>query len=309
MKIKTMNKMVVIACAIGFAGSALAKSTPEELAKLGLNGTELTPAGAIRAGNAAGTIPEWKNEPVVAPAGFKAGSYHADPYAADKVLFKITAANYKKHADKLTAGQQHMFETYPDYFMNIYPTRRSAVFKPHIYEAALKNATQAEVVLGPTGGLGYKNARAAWAFPTPKNGHEAFLNNLTRPIVPWLNSYETTIPVTSSGNYVVNKLNIQTRSKWSDPEVSDAEFDKDADGLRFYQTILAPAKVAGQVLLVRDPHDTSTVQRKAWVYSPGQRRVKRAPQVLYDNPLTASDGLATTDQKWGWNGQIGRAHV
>lgn len=28
--------------------------TPEELAKLGLEGTELTPAGAIRAGNAEG---------------------------------------------------------------------------------------------------------------------------------------------------------------------------------------------------------------------------------------------------------------
>ncbi|MEW5009117.1 MAG: DUF1329 domain-containing protein [Cycloclasticus sp.] len=309
MKVNTMNKAVTFAGAmmlVGAAGSVQAKTTAEEFAKLGLTGTELTPAGAIRAGNAEGTIPEWKNEPLAVPADFKAGDYHADPFAADKVLFKITAANYKEHADKLTAGQQHMFETYPDYFMNIYPTRRSAVFKPYIYDAALKNAKNAEAVVGATGGLGYNNARAAWAFPVPHNGNEAFLNNLTRPLVPWLNSYETTIPVTSSGDYVINKLNIQTRNKWSDPEISDADFDKNADGLRFYQTILAPAKVAGQVLLVRDPHDTSKVQRKAWVYSPGQRRVKRAPQVLHDNPLTASDGLATTDQKWGWNGPTDR---
>ena len=41
--------------------------TPEELAKLGLEGTELTPAGAIRAGNAQGTIPTWKFEPIQPP--------------------------------------------------------------------------------------------------------------------------------------------------------------------------------------------------------------------------------------------------
>jgi hypothetical protein len=42
--------------------------------------------------------------------------------------------------------------------------------------------------------------------------------------------------------------------------------------------------------------------RQAWSYSPGQRRVKRAPQIVYDNPLSSSDGLATTDQKYGFNG-------
>jgi hypothetical protein len=39
--------------------SAQAKVSPEEAAKLGIDGTELTPAGAVRAGNADGTIPAW----------------------------------------------------------------------------------------------------------------------------------------------------------------------------------------------------------------------------------------------------------
>jgi len=288
------------------AGTALAKATPEELSKLGVSGTELTPAGAIRAGNAEGTIPEWKNEAIVPPASFKAGMYHPDPFAADKVLFKITASNYKEHADKLTAGQQHMFVTYPDFFMNIYPSRRSAVFNKYVNESALKNAATAESFISSNGGVGYENARAAWAFPIPHNGNEAFANNITRPQLPWIDSMQTTIPVTSTGDYVVNKLRIQIGNQWSDPTVADADFDKDVNGMRYYQTIIEPAKVAGQVVLVRDPHDTSTVQRKAWVYSPGQRRVKRAPQILYDNPLTASDGLATTDQKFGWNGPTDR---
>ena len=140
---------------------ALAKSTPEEIAKLGLEGTELTPAGAIRAGNAEGTIPEWKNERLQAPSDFVTGEYHTDPFRDDKVLFKITAQNYNDYADKLSEGQKAMFKTYPDWFMNVYQTRRSAVYAPYIYEAALKNAGTAEIVLASEKGelnfRGYKS--------------------------------------------------------------------------------------------------------------------------------------------------------
>ena len=107
--------------------------TPEELAKLGLEGTELTPTGAIRAGNAEGTIPAWKNEPVQPPPGWQPGGWHADPFPNDKVLFTITSENYREHADKLSPGQQKLFETYPDYFMNIYPTDFSFRVDPDSY--------------------------------------------------------------------------------------------------------------------------------------------------------------------------------
>ena len=33
----------------------------------------------------------------------------------------------------------------------------------------------------------------------------------------------------------------------------------------------------------------------AWIYNAGQRRVRRAPQVAYDGPGTAADGLRTSD--------------
>ena len=42
--------------------------------------------------------------------------------------------------------------------------------------------------------------------------------------------------------------------------------------------------------------------RKAWVYKPGQRRVRRAPNVAFDNPGTAADGLRTSDQFDMYNG-------
>ena len=280
--------------------------TPEELAKLGLEGTELTPAGAIRAGNAEGTIPAWKFEPIQPPPGWQPGTYHADPFADDQVLFTITAQNYREHTDKLSAGHIKMFETYPDYFMNIYPTRRSAVFPKYVYEAALENAGRARIKMSETYSnlIGFEDAVIAWAFPIPKNGSQAIMNQVTRPIVPWKRTIENTTPVTSSGDYQTIKLEIRYRAPYSDPENTVETFDPTVPGTGFYyyQTTIAPARQAGQVVLAREPLSFSKQFRQAWSYSPGQRRVKRAPQIVYDNPLTSSDGLATTDQKGGFNG-------
>ncbi|HCO59853.1 MAG TPA: DUF1329 domain-containing protein [Porticoccaceae bacterium] len=302
-QLRSIQKALVLAGCLS-TGVALAGVSAEDKARIGLEGTELTPAGAIRAGNAEGTIPAWTNEPIKPPASFQAGTYHVDPFAEDEVLFTITAQNFMEHADKLSEGQKHMFETYPDYFMNIYPTRRSAVFQPYIYEAALENLDRSELINADVnmGVVGFKGARKAWAFPIPQNGSEAWMNQATRPITPWLNSFETTLAVTTTGKYVVNKLNIQKREKWSDPDIADADFVPSEDAMFYYQTLLAPPKLAGQVVLARDPQSFDEKFRSAWAYSPGQRRVKRAPQIVYDNPLTASDGLATTDQKWGFNG-------
>jgi len=307
MKMKAGIKKALVCGSVvllaGAAGTSFAKTTAEEFAKLGISGTELTPAGAIRAGNAEGTIPEWKNERLQAPSDFVPGQYHTDPFRDDKVLFKITAQNYNDHADKLSDGQKAMFKTYPDWFMNVYQTRRSAVYAPYIYEAAIKNAGTAEIVLAPEKGegiVGFKNAHHSWAFPIPKNGNELLMNQATRPLNVWVDSNEQTLAITSTGKYTISQLSVQQHYKYSDPDIEN--FDPETDHLHYYQTLTAPAKVAGQVVLAKDPASFTKKFRGAWVYSPGQRRVKRAPQIVYDNPLTASDGLATTDQKWGFNG-------
>lgn len=300
----SFHKILIVIGALS-AGTALAAVSPEDRARIGMEGTELTPAGAIRAGNAEGTIPAWKNEPIVPPADFVVGEYHTDPFRDDKVLFKITAQNFQEYADKLSVAQQEMFKTYPDYYMNIYPTRRSAVFKPYIYEAALKNLDRSELVYAPDvnmGVVGFKGARKAWAFPIPKNGDEAWMNQATRPVNTWLDSSETTLAITPSGDYVVNRLSVQQHWKWSDPEIADEDFDPEMEGMLYNQVLTAPPKLAGQVVMAQDPVVFTKRFRRAWAYSPGQRRVKRAPQIVYDNPLTASDGLATTDQGWGFNG-------
>ncbi len=286
---------------------ANAAITPEERASIGLEGTTLTPAGAIRAGNAEGTIPEWKNERIALPADYVRGQSLPDPFADDEVRLTITAQNFQEHADKLSEGQKAMFENYPEHFMNIYPTRRSAVFAPHVYEAAMKNLDRAEYLFDANadmGMYGFKGARKTWAFPIPHTAEEMMLNQQSRPRLIWYDAKETTTPVTSTGAYVVNKLQVNWHIRWSDPEIADDDpAANPADYTILYaQVLTAPAKVAGQVVLALEPTTFVGNYRKAWVYSPGQRRVKRAPQIIHDNPVTAGDGLGTTDNAYGFNG-------
>ena len=308
------KRAVIFALLLGMfalnGGNAGAAVTSKERRDIGLEDTLLTPSGALRAGNAEGTIPEWKNEPTPLPEGFVAGTFHADPYAADPVRLKLTPKNYKQYQDKLSEGQKKMFQTYDDYFMNIYPTRRSAVYKPYIYEAALKNLrrTKFRQTDSHMGMIGFTGARRAWAFPIPHNADEAFLNHQSRPRLVWNKSREVTIAVASDGSYEINNLDIEFHNKWSDSDVAeDDPTVKPMDTTLLYlQTLTGPPKMAGQIVLAREPVTFTDTFRKAWDYSPGQRRVKRAPQIVYDNPLTASDGLGTTDQVFGFNGPTDR---
>jgi hypothetical protein len=86
-------------------GPAAAAVSASDAAKLG---AELTPLGAEKAGNADGSIPAWDGGLTSAAQagnpGFKPGQHYADPYASDKPLYTVTAANMGQYANKLTEG-------------------------------------------------------------------------------------------------------------------------------------------------------------------------------------------------------------
>ena len=48
--------------------------------------------------------------------------------------------------------------------------------------------------------------------------------------------------------------------------------------------------------MAKEPLNTVKEQRSAWSYNPGQRRVRRAPNLAFDMPRTGSDGLSSNDQ-------------
>src|SRR4029077_10704003 len=98
---KTLIRLV--AAGLLFASVAWGTVTPEEAAHLG---ADLTPLGGEKAGNADGSIPAWsgglKSAAEARFANYRSRDHSPDPYASDKPLFTITAANLSQYASKLT---------------------------------------------------------------------------------------------------------------------------------------------------------------------------------------------------------------
>jgi hypothetical protein len=64
--------------------------------------------------------------------------------------------------------------------------------------------------------------------------------------------------------------------------------------------------LTGTVNLAYETIDQLKEPRQAWTYNAGQRRVRRAPEIAYDGPGTAADGMRTTDNTDLYNGSPDR---
>ena len=287
---------LALACAL--AHPAAAEISADEVARLG---RDLTPLGGERAGNADGSIPEWTGGITRPPAGYEVGQHHPDPYAADRPLFVIDAANLDRYRDKLSVGHQRMLETYPGFRLNVYPTRRSASVPQRIYDATRRAAATARLV---DDGNGVGGAVIGTPFPIPKNGLEVIWNHLLRYRGETVTCTVGQAAVTRGGAYTMVKYALDIKVRYSLPGMTEEELGNSM--VLFKQKVVAPARLAGDLLLVHETMNQAREPRRAWTYNPGQRRVRRAPNVAYDNPGTTSDGLRTADQFDMFNGAVDR---
>ena len=278
-------------------GAASAKVPDEQMARLG---ADLTPLGSEREGNKDGSIPAWTGGLSSPPEGigYEKGKHLADPFAADKPLFRVTGANAASYDQFITRGQKALLERHETYFLDVYPSRRSCANPDFVYKAARKNALVGELV---SDGNGVANAIMAEPFPIPNNGLEIVWNHTLRYRGYKLQRQFTAIPVTQSGDYYEITVHDDAILRWSDPQKRSAE---ELENISIYYLLQtkAPARAAGYVVLVQESLNMSVEARRAWTYSPGTRRVRRAPTIAYDNPGTNSDGITTSDSFGGFNG-------
>ncbi len=277
------------------ATSVMAAVSAEEAAKLG---TTLTPIGAEKAGNADGSIPEWTGGLPTNAGAVDAKGFLADPFASEQPKFTITAQNVDQYKDKLTPGQQAMFKRYPETFkMPVYPTHRTATVPANVLEATKKNATSTKLV---EGGNGLENFDQANPFPIPQNGLEAIWNHITRYRGGSVQRVVTQATPQQNGTYSLVYFQDEFTFRTSLTDYNPAQ----ESNVMFYfkQQVTAPSRLAGNVLLVHETLNQVKEPRLAWLYNAGQRRVRRAPQVSYDGPGTASDGLRTSDNFDMYNG-------
>ena len=234
--------------------------------------TELTPFGATRLGNGI-NIPDWSGK----------SDYPQD----ESPLFTITAANVQQYKTNLTLGQLALFERYPDSFnMPVYPTHRTAIAPEWVYENTATNAINTSLNEAETG---FKNAVGGIPFPIPSSALEIYFNHVSRWRGKQLINQASDAVVFKKGSFT-----LFTRK-------SLARFDgylEDSTSKYFVSLVsktLAPSVKSGGGVLVLEPLDQLNNKRAAWLWDKGRRRVIRAPNVAYDNPVSSASSLRTVD--------------
>ena len=278
--------------------------SPEEASQLGKT---LTPFGAEKAGNKEGTIPEYTGGLTKAPADFVPGSgFRTDPFKSEKPLFSIDATNMEQYGDKLTDGTKYLMKQFPTYRIDVYPTHRTTAYPEFVLENSVKNATRAST---EAGGLNVTGAKAGVPFPIPKTGYEVLWNHLMHYQGVTRHSKFYTDLVDATGRmYGVSSIEHWEYWPYYDLNVdSDHPFNENYFMHRWL--FLTPARKAGEGGRANDKFTSNGMKKDAWLYLPGQRRVKRAPQVGFDTPSSDGNGNFTYDETWLFNGSMQRYDV
>lgn len=288
--LRTLSILLLATCAL----QAQASVDSAQAARLG---QDLTPLGGERAGNAAGTIPAWDGGLAQPPANFKAGMHHPDPYSADVALYQVNSQNLAQYQAQLPAGLQALLQQNPEYFLRVFPTRRSAAAPQRIYDATRFNAQSATLI---SGGNGVDGVAAGIPFPLPQTGQEAIWNHIMRYRGDQISFVTNQAAVLSNGGYNLLKLERDIYFLYGREGVSP----QDLDNTLFYYKykVTAPSKLAGNALVVQETLDQVLAIRKAWRFNRGERRVRRLPMLAYDSLQPDTNGMATADVLDSYNG-------
>lgn len=261
-------------------------------------GAELTPFGAEKGANKDGSIPAWAGGMSKAPAGWKPG--HVDPYKDDKPLFSIDASNVDKYAEKLPEGQVALIKTYKGYRVDVYPTRRSCTFPDFVAERTKKNATTAKI-----GSDGWQLEQAVGGgvpFPIPGSGIEVMWNYKLRYLGEGRQVDISMLMPEKGGGVSEFKQRASELYPFNSPKINGPADVAGIEAKLMYD-VLSPSSRAGEMYLI---HAFLDKPQDAWIYFPGQRRVRRAPSFAYDNPIAGSDNLYFVDQINMFTGALDR---
>ena len=220
---------------------------------------------------------------------------YINPFIDDEIQLEINISNYENYLAYLTEGQIAMLQTYPETFvMHVYPSRRSCAVPNEVYD--LSKSGNANIIAD---GEGVDGVVGSIPFPDASEPLHHVWNHILR--------YRGVDIVGGAPYYVVNPDGSMTQGAgeaiakncWN-PFVKESY----CEGLQgmLMQKVTHPPRLADASLLVIESLNALESPRKAWVYDPGTRRVRRAPNIAYDYLGSASQGLSTADSFDGFNG-------
>src|SRR6478672_5418978 len=293
----TQRKLLAAMAAVAIATPALAAISAEEVKALGNN---LTVIGAEKAANKEGTIPAYTGGLTTPPAGYKAGDgIRPNPFAAEKPRVVIDAKNMAQYSGQLTEGTKALLQKYPTFRVDVYPTQRTVAFPKWVADNTAKVAVKAKTL---NDGRAIEGAHAGFPFPIPKTGYEVMWNHLVRFNGQAYEAKYRNLTVDASGRTTLatEGVSVQEFPFWDSSKTSAETY------WRIKLTYTGPARRAGEALLLIDPLDIGTKDRRAWSYLPGQRRTKVAPDLSHDTPNPGTAGATTFDDTFIFNGSMDR---
>ena len=261
--------------------------------------TTLTPLGGERAGNADGSIPAWTGvytgPSMVVPAS------HPDPFAGEKPLLTITPQTAQQYAARLPQGAMELFKRYPSTFrVEVFPTHRTAIAPQLVYDNTFTNATHATLIKN---GYSLKGAYGGIPFPLPQSGLEVMWNSLLH----WQGVSIQDVGLSHIGT-TDGKLLFTSRVTGYDefPYYYPGGSADTFEGVYQYKYTLItdPAYQNGNATLSNFTVDPVANGTPSWQYLPGQRRVRKSPNLLYDMPNFFLSGLGQFDEAFGFNGPL-----
>ncbi len=293
-KMNRRSILMASAATVAVAVAAAPKLSRAQTAQYTANDLKgaLTPFGAVRAGNADGTIPAWTGGYTTVPPDYTSGEVRPiPPILNDAALFTITASNAEQYKDKLSPGQLAMFQKFPDYKMEVFPTHRTSGAPQWIYDSIYKNASSAQLT---NDGNAVANAYGGIPFPIPANGHQVMWNHLLAWAGTTFKNETFSYTITASGEVVLEGVN---RSWVQYPYYF--ENGQNSWGGLYLEAFLdpiAPPYEAGGFIVTRTPLNAYLTPVQGYEYLQGERRVRSAPELQYDTPNSLTGGAVNWDE-------------
>lgn len=297
--LKTRRNMVLAAAAarpaMGAAGLISAVFGTSAYAQ---SAGEFTYSGAIRAANADGSIPAYIGGLTKAPSDYSPQNGYIDPFANEKPLFTVTGSNADQYRAQLSEGTIALLKKNPEFRMPVYPTHRTSALPERVIAEIAAEAGKVSLA----GGSLVNHSKTPIPFPQPKTGEEVMFNFLLRYSGGGYDREYSWFPVRANGDFY--RVGYTDRVVYAE----NMEPSQVASGLQFafVSQYTAPPALAGTVYMVHEFKDPLKNPRAAWVYNAGQRRVRRAPDLAYDNVADGTEGMRVTDQYFAFNGALDR---
>lgn len=287
-----------LACALGLGLNTAVVSAAVPAAEAAtLGGDKLSCNGAEKAGSTSG-VAVWTGKfKGTWPGATHTSGYEPGPYADEKPLFTITAANAAQYADKLSEGEKALLAKYPQSFrMNVYPSHRDFADSAQTCERAKHNAVNSKLI---DGGKGVTGITGAIPFPMPANGLEAVWNvgNAGRMYTEHATFDIADVYFTGTIGWGRQELKVLVDN--NDPDKQPSYGERIA--AHFYSRSLLPERDRGLVAVGFQPNNYTDNATQSWQYQPGTRRVRQAPEVGFDYPVPPA-GFRTSDDDHGFNG-------